>query len=179
MEEGMRPPDAGNQPAPPSIPVKVCLMGLHGARKSSRKQGLLHVSCHWNAHLLDETLCCAGCDMTVLLMSVATVWQTLVQISSGTGPDSTETDGYVDSFWGVVELSFTIFFTVEVLLKLICYGWKEYWSGITNRSAFSAFKRIFLLSDTALEHRHCQGGVESRAELKLQSEKRCAQRSQR
>jgi Ion transport protein len=72
-------------------------------------------------------------------MSVATVWQTLIQISSGTGPSPSETDGYVDSFWGVVELSFTIFFTVEVILKLICYGWRQYWSDITNRFAVSAF----------------------------------------
>lgn len=66
-------------------------------------------------------------------MSVATVYETLVQLRTGTGPDPSEMDGYVDSFWGVVELAFTIFFTVEVLLKQICYGWRAYWSDITNR----------------------------------------------
>ena len=69
----------------------------------------------------------------MLLMSVATVWETLWQLNNHAGPNPSEMDGYIDSFWGVVELAFTIFFAVEVLLKLICYGWRAYWSDITNR----------------------------------------------
>jgi hypothetical protein len=66
-------------------------------------------------------------------MCVATVWETLSEIGGGHEPDPRESDGRVDSFWGVVELVFTILFSVEVILKLIVYGWHAYWMDLTNR----------------------------------------------
>jgi hypothetical protein len=68
-------------------------------------------------------------------MCVATVWETLQQLSKGEPPDPTAVDGKVDSFWGVVELVFTVVFAVEVILKLIVYGWHSYWLDMTNRCA--------------------------------------------
>ena len=78
---------------------------------------------------------CAGCDLTVLLMCAATVWETLARLHAGRGAPATSTDGRIDSFWDVIELVFTIFFAFEVLLKLVVYGWRAYWRDFTNRCA--------------------------------------------
>ena len=77
----------------------------------------------------------SGCDFTVLLMCVSTVWETLARLHEGRPANPTSVDGRIDSFWDVIELCFTIFFALEVLLKLIVYGWRAYWRDFTNRSA--------------------------------------------
>jgi Ion transport protein len=80
----------------------------------------------------------AGCDLTVLLMCGATVWETLARLHEGRSANPTSTDGKIDSVWDVVELIFTIFFTFEVLLKVVVYGWRAYWRDFTNRRAPAA-----------------------------------------
>jgi hypothetical protein len=76
-----------------------------------------------------------GCDLTVLLMCVATVWQTLDQLHSGSAPDPSMTDGRIDTYWDVIQLFFTIFFVFEVGLKVIVHGWTVYWRDSINRCA--------------------------------------------
>ena len=74
-----------------------------------------------------------GCDMTVLLMCVATVWETMWRMNHGLGPTPTAVDGKLDDIWGVIELVFTVLFAVEVILKVIVHGWHAYWMDVTNR----------------------------------------------
>jgi hypothetical protein len=71
----------------------------------------------------------------VLLMCIATVWQTLAELHSGSGPAGTQTDGRIDSFWDVVQLIFTVFFVFEVGLKAVVHGWTAYWRDGINRCA--------------------------------------------
>jgi hypothetical protein len=61
---------------------------------------------------------CAGCDLTVLLMCIATVWETIWRIQNGKSPDPSDVDGKLDSLWGVVELVFTVAFSMEVVCCL-------------------------------------------------------------
>jgi hypothetical protein len=77
----------------------------------------------------------AGCDLTVLLMCTATVWETLSRLHSGQSAAPSSTDGRIDSFWDVVELVFTVFFALEVMLKVVVFGWQAYWRDFTNRCA--------------------------------------------
>ena len=80
----------------------------------------------------------AGCDFTVLLMCASTVWETLVRLHNHQGAATTSTDGHIDSVWDVVELVFTLFFTFEVVLKVLVFGWHAYWRDFTNRCAAAA-----------------------------------------
>jgi hypothetical protein len=68
-------------------------------------------------------------------MCVATVWQTLDQLHSGSAPDPSMTDGRIDTYWDVIQLFFTIFFVFEVGLKVIVHGWTVYWRDSINRCA--------------------------------------------
>jgi hypothetical protein len=81
----------------------------------------------------DAGCCAAGCDLTVLLMCVATVWETVARLHAGREPAPTAIDGKIDSFWDVIELVFTLFFAFEVMLKVLVFGWLSYWREITNR----------------------------------------------
>lgn len=110
------------QPCPPPLPSRPRTLILRGGTELSvwsvlkRRQG-------------------AGCDVTVFFMCVATVWETVSRLHEGREPAPTEVDGKIDSFWDVLELVFTIFFALEVLLKVFVYSWRAYWREFTNRCA--------------------------------------------
>ena len=78
---------------------------------------------------------CAGCDVTVFLMCAATVFETVTRLHAGREPAPEEVDGKIDSFWDVIELVFTVFFALEVLLKVLVLSWRAYWRDFTNRCA--------------------------------------------
>lgn len=78
--------------------------------------------CGLPSFIIDENLeskcvqldvCCAVCDITVLLMCAVTVWQQVSRMEIGDNPKAT--DDTVDSFWNFVELAFTALFALEVV----------------------------------------------------------------
>jgi hypothetical protein len=75
----------------------------------------------------------AGCDLTVILMIIATVWQTTRH--QGPGPRGAAMDGRMNHFWEGFQLVLTLVFGFQVLLKVLVCGWKAYWRRLTNRCA--------------------------------------------
>jgi hypothetical protein len=78
----------------------------------------------------------AGCDLTVILMIIATVWQT----TRHQGPEQggAAMDGRMNRFLDGFQLVLTLFFGFQVLLKVLVCGWKAYWRRLTNRCALTA-----------------------------------------
>lgn len=75
--------------------------------------------------------------MVLLLMCIMTIWESLSALDTPKGGDKAHpwNDGRVDSFWNLAELFFTLFFVVEACLKILVYGWSDYWREHMNRYA--------------------------------------------
>eukprot|EP01025_Chloroclados_australasicus_P018079 TRINITY_DN1935_c0_g1_i5.p1 TRINITY_DN1935_c0_g1~~TRINITY_DN1935_c0_g1_i5.p1 ORF type:complete len:916 (-),score=43.82 TRINITY_DN1935_c0_g1_i5:1087-3675(-) len=62
----------------------------------------------------------------LIVMAGFTIWESWDNLQGDT-PSSKRTDRIPDSLWNWVEFIFTIVFIVEALVKILAYGWKQYW----------------------------------------------------